>query len=117
MNENGPHERQGRHVITFEQARDILDKAHRAYRPSEFGTFMVADYGWEDARYWHLVSGTRGFARSRSEFPDIVGQPAILVDKETGEITYLPMADEATWVILDAMTPVGDVPSDDEEPA
>jgi hypothetical protein len=97
-------------MVTFEQARDIVDASERPTWLPEYGTFMVADYGWEDATSWKILSGPREYLVGNDFNFLPVGSPVKLVDKDTGEITEVWMTQEGVWERLDAMTPVGDVP-------
>jgi hypothetical protein len=98
-------------VLTFEDARQIVDDAERErWRFEGDGEFFVAPWGEEDAthycvhvgaREW-LVDGDIGFCR--------VGDPVRLVSKRTGEIELAIVLDDRDRFA--AMTPVGDhVPS------
>lgn len=90
--------------VSFAQARAIAATADGPSWPTEFGTFWVAENGFEDERYWRVLTGSR--EDLVDENPDflVVGRPATLVDKQTGEVVHLPIY--ANLDRLDAMTPV-----------
>lgn len=103
-------------AVTFEEARQIVDDAERAewartYEPGD-GTFMVAEWGFENATHYNVIVGFREFLVDDDDDYMQVGVATRLVNKETGVLTYeapylvaLPIA-----AVLDAMTPVGSSP-------
>jgi hypothetical protein len=92
--------------IGFQDARRLVEAAQRSTWGK--GSYMVADWGREDATHWLIISGAHewlvGGDDAYRESPGV----AALVDKHTGEIdwvAYLPNSDR-----IDAMRPVGDEP-------
>ncbi|MFK0004976.1 hypothetical protein [Paenarthrobacter sp. NPDC090522] len=89
--------------LTFEDAR----KAVRALREPLWnapGTYMVADYGWEDETSYLVVEGAREYLEDNNDKFVIMDAPAIFVDKATGlvlEADFLMVMDR-----VHAMTPV-----------
>jgi hypothetical protein len=97
-------------TTTFEQARELALKTNApAWRDlGNKGTYMVADYGYEDADAWLIVDGAAELLIDHDYSYDILDAPLTLVMKATGELlhVYYLEAEER----IDAMTPVGDVP-------
>ncbi|QDK01888.1 hypothetical protein SEA_VIBAKI_7 [Arthrobacter phage Vibaki] len=104
-------------TTTFEQARKIgYDLNAPAWRDlGNPGEYMVADYGYEDAAAWLLVDGARELLEGGDYAFGVLDQPLTLVLKATGDVLqvqYLEAQD-----MIDAMTPVGDVPPSDDPDA
>jgi hypothetical protein len=97
-------------MITFEQAREIALKANAPlWRDlGNRGEYMVADYGYENADAWLIVDGARELIEGGDYAFDVLDKPITMISKAAGElfrVQYLEAAD-----VIQAMTPVGDVP-------
>jgi hypothetical protein len=101
-------------TTTFEQARDLALKANApAWRDlGNRGEYMVAAYGYEDADAWLLVDGARELLEGGDYGFDVLDQPLTIVMKATGEILHMQYLEAEEKI--DAMTPVGDVPNDEQ---
>ena len=92
-------------MITFEEARE---RATASLAPSwNLGTFMVAEYGFEDADDFLLITGAReailGDELAFIEFSGLV----TIVNKETGDVDRLIYLDDLER--YEAMTSCGRV--------
>jgi hypothetical protein len=102
-------------MITFEQAR----KAVKATNEHEWedqdmrGTYMVAPYGKEDDQFFLVIDGAQEAIEDDDPDYIVMDQPAMLVDKETGQVfecVFLEIADR-----VQAMTRVGEWPEEPED--
>lgn len=102
-------------TTTFEQARKIAyDLNAPAWRDlGNRGEYMVADYGYENADAWLMVDGARELLEGGDYGYAVMDQPLTLVLKATGDVMQVQYLEEAA--MIDAMTPVGDVPNDDPD--
>jgi len=94
--------------VTFQQARDTVDRALRTGWEPDAGTFMVAEYGWQDADAWQVVAGAREALVDGDAAYTRMDAPAYLVSKATGELSMVPLLEVLGR--LQAMDPVGDPP-------
>ena len=92
--------------ITFAQARALADAACWPTWDPNWGTFMVAREGCEDATHYNVGVGSMESLVFQDIDFLIVGGPATLVDKANGEVTFLPYLRNLDR--LQAMTPVSD---------
>jgi hypothetical protein len=96
-------------MVTFEQARVIVQRALRPGWPADGGTLVTMPYGWEDAQSWQVVAGAaEALIDGDIEF-EVMDPPAYLVDKATGRLempNQIEVMDR-----LDDMTPVGTPPA------
>lgn len=104
-------------TTTFEQARALALKVNApAWRDlGNRGEYMVADYGYEDADAWLIVDGARELLEGDDYAYSVMDQPMTIVMKATGEllrVQYLEAEDR-----IDAMTPVGEHPENDDPDA
>lgn len=101
--------------LTFEQARETVRKAHEAdWENDDFpGTYMVAPYGWEDAQAFLVVEGAAEYLEDGDVDFEIQDALAVFVDKATSTVFTAEFLDAQDRI--QAMTPVGDHP-DDEDP-
>lgn len=100
--------------VTFEQARAIVTAAYGS--PWEGpGTFHVADWGWESATEFLMVVGPRESIVDDDDDYLMLPGLTVFVSKETGEVIERnPLPNRETAAVLDAMTPYGDVPDEDD---
>lgn len=92
-------------MITFDQARQIATR--KLAHGWQFGTFHVADWGWENETFWALAVGAREYLVDFDvEFQTPDDDRIFLIDKITGELTT-PVA---TRDLLDTLTDVGQMP-------
>ena len=92
-------------AVTFEQAREIVERALRPEWTAEYGTLVTMPYGWEDEQSWQVVAGAEEALVGGDFNYEIMDQPAFLVDKATGRLDQpvkITVLDR-----LDRMTPVG----------
>jgi hypothetical protein len=92
--------------IGFQDARRLVEAAQRS--TWDTGSYMVADWGREDATHWLVISGAYEWLVGGDDAYRVSPGIAGLVDKQTGEIdwvAYLPNTDR-----MDAMRPVGGEP-------
>ena len=101
-------------MITFEQARQIVRKAHQpAWNETGLQEYVVARYGGQDATDYLIVHGERGSIDdvtlpNGEPYQGIIGGPVTLVNKTTGRIQdvgHLLMFDR-----LDRMESIGTWP-------
>ena len=93
-------------AVSFDDARKIVEADEAPRWPPDAGTYMVADWGYEDAQAWWVLSGAREDLVDGD--PDYMPMDAAipLVSKTTGvieRVTYLEESDR-----LEAMSQVGD---------
>ena len=95
-------------MVTFEQARQIVADAER---PRWTGDYVVADYGYEDADAFRILSGDPRDLDPATPTEQLTLDVMLrLVDKATGLLTYLAPMEH--FERLASMTPIGDVPPD-----
>jgi hypothetical protein len=87
-------------MISFAEAKEIVRAAEES--TWTVGTYQIEDEGFEDATHWLVVRGAAEAGTDPSYV--IIGDVVPLVDKQTGEISYI--VPHAEWNRLDAMTPV-----------
>lgn len=100
-------------MITFEQARAKVRALNEPTWEDQNmpGTYMVAEYGWEDADAFLVVDGAKECLVDGDDEYLVMDAPVMFVDKATGtvlEANALEVMDR----FLD-MTPIGDVPGGD----
>lgn len=95
-------------AATFEDARQIVARRFASqHRPSQ-GTFVVAEWGYEDAGLWVVFYGPAGEANATS-LDDAAIDPIItFVLKDSGEIIQEPYLEVGP--LLDQMWPAGHWP-------
>lgn len=91
-------------MVTFREARQIVEDALRPEWPADGGTLVTLDHGWQDDQSWHVVAGAREALVDGDRDYQVMDQPAYLVDKATGRLDELAMIESLDR--LDAMTPV-----------
>lgn len=97
-------------MVTFDQARDIVRALEEPTWPGP-GTYMVADWGAEDATHWRVVTGAREHLVDDDRTYGQFDAPVWFVDKTTGAAhwsVYLP--GNLTAGKLEDMTNVGTPP-------
>jgi hypothetical protein len=102
-------------MITFEQARKAVKTVNEpAWEDQDMkGTYMVAPYGKEDDQFFLVIDGAEEAMVGNDPDFIVMDQPAMLVDKETGQVfeaVFLEVADR-----IQAMTEVGDWPEEPED--
>jgi hypothetical protein len=93
-------------MLTFEDARQLVESAIRPDWRAEDGTLIVLPDGWEDATHWQVVAGAREYLVDGDPAFGRIDWPALLVDKKSGAVLRLPVM--ANFERLDRMTPVGE---------
>ena len=97
--------------VSFDDARRIAyADMLRYWRPEEDGLLMVAEYGWEDDTHWSVVVGAYEYLVEDDSDYCRFDAPALLVDKQTGDITRLVVIE--SFDRFDKMRPVGKHPDD-----
>lgn len=97
-------------MVTFEQARQLVRDLEEPTFAGP-GTYMVADWGREDATHFQVVTGAREDLVDHDPAYRPLDAPVWFVDKVTGTVdqaVYLP--GNLTAGKLEAMTVVGDAP-------
>jgi hypothetical protein len=90
-------------VITFAEARQIVEDAYGPHWPGDMGTFITLDKGFQDATHWRVIAGAKE-ALEGHDFDYVwMDAPALLVDKQTGQLSAV--AELFNWQRLDAMEP------------
>lgn len=97
-------------MITFAEARAIVESVEGIDWSPERGTFHVADYGWENQTYWSLAVGAREWLVDNDQDFATDDDRLFFVNKETGELTT-PSAVDFLDLLVE-FTPVGNVPED-----
>jgi len=90
-------------TVTFNQAQKLVQDQLDAPAP-----VIVADWGYENAKYWWMVVGLEQWLVDHDRDFCIVDDLITLVDKETGaikETSYMAILPQ-----LDSYTPVGPIP-------
>lgn len=95
-------------MIEFEDARRIVADSRAHDWPASHGTFMVADYGFEDSQSWLPTWGAKEWLVDGDPEFMLMDQPVLLVDKQTGELTDLTWRDGLDRI--DKMRELGNVP-------
>jgi hypothetical protein len=92
-------------MVTFDEARAVVDVALRPDWPADAGELVVLPGGREDADSYLVIAGAREYLEH--DDPDFarLDAPALLVDKATGDLRPEPVVDVLDR--LDAMTPIG----------
>lgn len=101
-------------TLSFEQARRRVETARRPKWEGP-GEYMVQDYGYENATHFNIIDGPREFLVDMNPDYLVPNDVVTLVDKATGAISTTTYPISAEY--LDNMTPVGDVPDDENESA
>lgn len=102
--------------LTFEEARAAAIEARAPIWEDDDtpGTYMVADYGYEDDEAFLVFEGAKEYLEDGDADFVVWDAPAVFVDKESGtviESSFLNVIDR-----VHAMTPVpGHEPPDDDE--
>jgi hypothetical protein len=91
-------------MVTFEQAREVVELALRPEWTADDGTLVTMPYGWEDATTWQVVAGAREALVDGDDDYERLDQPAYLVDKATGRLELAVKIEVLDR--LDEMTPV-----------
>jgi hypothetical protein len=73
-------------AVTFERARELVERTLRALRPADAGTLYVAPDGSEDNEAWQVVAGPREALVEDDAAHLLAEWPALLVNKRTGEL-------------------------------
>jgi hypothetical protein len=98
--------------IGFEDARRLVEAVRG---PTwDVGSYMVADWGREDATHWLVISGAREWLVDRDVAYALAGAGCALVDKQSGEIEWVAYVPSTSRI--EAMWPTGgqrDRPSSD----
>lgn len=102
-------------MITFAQARKAVQAVNEpAWEDQDMkGTYMVAEYGKEDDQFFLVIDGAREAMEGDDPEFIVMDQPAMLVDKETGQVfecVFLEVVDR-----IQAMTEVGEWPEEPED--
>ncbi|ASX98677.1 hypothetical protein SEA_COLUCCI_6 [Arthrobacter phage Colucci] len=93
-------------AIDFEQAREAV-RAHNEplwEDEDQDGTYMVADYGLEDATAFLVIDGAREYLEDGDDDFVVMDAPAVFVDKGTGTVLLADYLDARARIR--AMTPV-----------
>lgn len=100
---------------SFSDACLIVQMAYERNWPAvPAGHFMVENYGWGDDDHYLVIVGTREWLRDKNpRFLPPDDDTAVFVRKDNGAIEEVnPMM---YWDKIDAMTPIGNHPKDDDE--
>lgn len=97
-------------MITFAEARAIVESVVGVDWNPDQGTFYVAEYGWENETYWSLAAGAREWLVDDDQGFQSVDDRLLFVNKKTGELTT-PSAVDFLDLLVE-FTPVGNVPED-----
>ncbi len=99
--------------VTFEQAREAVRAVNEpAWEDADTpGTYMVAEYGYEDADAFLILDGAKEFLVDDDGEYAVEDAPAMLVEKATGLVMAGDFLNLQERIM--AMTPVGDVPDQD----
>ena len=100
-------------MISFDEARNIVETAELPDWRPDLGTYMVAYWGMEDASDWAIISGAKECIVGGDSDYALMDWPMKLVNKVTGAITRIGFGDRAGWQRIDAMAPVGVSPLPD----
>ncbi len=98
-------------MVTFDQARHAVSALEHDTWPGP-GTYMVADWGRQDATHFQVITGAREDLVDHDPAYRTTRTPVWFVDKATGAVDwaeYLPGG--LTAAKVDAMTPVGPGPT------
>jgi len=90
-------------MVTFEQARAIIEASLRPHWPTGYGTLTTLPTGRQDATHWRVTAGAREYLIDGDDDYDLFDAPAYLVSKEDGSITRLVVI--ANLDRLDSMRP------------
>lgn len=91
-------------MITFDEARQIVERELRAKWQPWQGTLITLPTGAEDATHWRVIAGARESLVDGDLDFDLMDAPALLVSKTTGELQRVVVI--ADMERLSAMTPV-----------
>jgi hypothetical protein len=75
-------------VVTFDEARALVELEMRERWAPERGTLFVAPWGREDATSWLVVAGAREALVDNDLSFEWTDAPLVLVDKDSGAISY-----------------------------
>jgi len=75
-------------VVTFDEARTLVERELRERWTPDRGTLFVAPWGREDAASWLVVAGARESLVDNDLSFERTDAPLILVDKDSGAISY-----------------------------
>jgi hypothetical protein len=90
-------------MITFEQARQIVeDDLRKTWNPDD-GTLVTLPTGSEDAMCWRVFAGARESMIEGDHDFDLFDFPALLVSKGSGHISRLSVIENLDR--LNRMTP------------
>ncbi|MEI2728327.1 MAG: hypothetical protein V9E85_04390 [Candidatus Nanopelagicales bacterium] len=99
--------------ISFDMAREIIDAVERPEWEGP-GTYYVAPWGSENAEEYLLITGARESIVDKDPRYLLLGEELPFVNRATGKVIYrVQLPDPETAAILDTMTPIGPVPSDE----
>lgn len=90
-------------MISFTEARRRVQIHVAARWRKDMGTLMTSEHGYQDPTHWWVIVGAREALVDGNEAYRVLDMPALLVDKQTGEIEELPML--TSFDRLDPMTP------------
>jgi hypothetical protein len=90
-------------MITFEEARSIVQRSlQRSWQPAH-GTLITLPTGFQNDTHWRVIAGAREYLVERDSDFDIMDAPAMLVSKRTGEVSRLVVIGNLD--LLGRMTP------------
>jgi hypothetical protein len=91
-------------MLTFDDARRVIEEHLRAHPPGISGTLYVSPEGFEDETHYLPVWGAREFLVDGQDAYGRWDSRVLFVDKQSGEVTE----DIQTLAFdkIDAMTPV-----------
>lgn len=80
-------ELEGRTVITFDKAREIVASSRVVTERYPADDFQVAPYGWENDKLFVIIAGTKADVTGDGDIDTLtMDAPARTVDKKTGEL-------------------------------
>jgi hypothetical protein len=90
-------------MITFEEARLIVERSLRGSWRPDHGTLITLPTGFQNDTHWRVIAGAREYLVERDSDFATVDAPAMLVSKRTGEVSRLIVIDSLN--LLGSMTP------------
>jgi len=91
-------------MITFEEARQLVQHSLRGSWSPKLGTLVTLPSGFEESTHWRVIAGAREALVDGDRDFDLMDAPAFLVSKTTGAVERLVVIDNLDR--LDSMTPV-----------
>lgn len=96
-------------AVTFDEARDIVERWLKPQWGKDNGTLVTMEYGYQDQFWWQVIAGAReNLIEGDTDFSTL-DLPATFVSKVNGKLECVPFI--LAFDRMDRMKPYGDVPA------